>query len=214
MQQQHMKLVQKKFLRGVRAFEIVDDVINVQIKSRLKEEKLTVVLSVVNPEPTVNGSFLDFYSRVKADDVLFSLYLDKPSPDEFNAFVNALKRRAHDQFHAFTGLRDGTRGANMSANLQQPPEGFDEAPTIGSPNQRKPANADSIETSIRMLEQYLDADEIEPVMDALKALKVEPASPTAFDRLANAFADLGPQQGAVLTYAPYVGILLSDDPLG
>jgi hypothetical protein len=208
-----MKLIQKKFLQGSREFEIVDDVINVLIKSRLKEEKLTVVLSVVNPEPAVNGSFLDFFSRVKADDVLFSLLLDKPNPDEFNTFVNALKRRAHDEFHAFTGLRDGSHSASMSANLQEPPEGFDDAPVIGTPGQRKAANIDSIETSIRMLEQFLDEDDIAPVIGALEALMTEPASTTAFDRLANAFADLGPRQGAVLTYAPYIGILLSDDPL-
>ena len=209
-----MKLVQKKFLHGVREFEIIDDVINVEIRSRLKQEKLTVVLSVVNPEPAVNGPFLDFYSRIKADDVLFSLYLDKPNSAEFNAFVDELKRRAHGEFHAFTGLRDGSRNDSLSTNLQEPPEGFDEAPEIGGPKQRKSANVESIETSISMLEQFLDTGDIVDVLEALSALKAEPDNPVAFDQLANAFASLGAQQGAVLTYAPYVGILLSDDPLG
>ena len=209
-----MKLVQKKFLQGVREFEIIDDVINVQIKSRLKEEKLTVVLSVVNPDPVVNGSMLEFFSRIKADDVLFALFVDKPDPEAFNSFVEALRQRARGEFHAFTGLRDGAQGENMPAHQQEPPEGFDDAPEIGSPKQRKTANVDSVETSIQMLEQFLEADEIASVVDALRVLKSDPESPAAFDRLANAFAELGPQQGAVLTYAPYIGILLTDDPMG
>ncbi len=209
-----MKLVQKKFLQGTREFELIDDVIDVRIKSRLKEEKLTVVLSVINPEPVVNGSMLEFFSRIKADDVLFALFVDKPNPREYNAFVDALRQRAHGEFHAFTGLRDGSQGNDLSANRQEPPEGFDDAPEIGSPKQRKTANVDSVATSIQMLEQFLEADEIANVIDALQALRSEPDSSDAFDRLANAFAELGPRQGAVLTYAPYVGILLTDDPLG
>ena len=209
-----MKLVQKKFLQGVREFELVEDVINVRIKSRLKEEKLTVVLSVVNPDPVVNGSMLEFFSRIKADDVLFQLFVDKPNQGEFNAFVDALRQRARGEFHAFTGIRDGAQGENLSANHQEPPEGFDEAPEIGSPKQRKTANVESVETSIQMLQQFLEVDEIASVIDALQALKSEPESPAAFDRLANVFAELGPRQGAVLTYAPYIGILLTDDPMG
>ena len=65
-----------------------------------------------------------------------------------------------------------------------------------------------------MLEQHLDAEEIKPVLSALEALKAEPENESSYSQLVKAFDDLGPQQGAVLTYAPYVGILLSDDPFG
>ena len=205
-----MKLVQKIFLKGIREFEIAGDTVNVRVKTRLKEEKLTVVLSVVNPDPVVNGSFLDFYSRVKADDVLFSLYLDKPDADAFNAFVGALRRRAREAYHAFTGLRDGMPAEDVAANLHDAPVDFDEA--IERPGNRpiKPANPASIETAIRMLEQYLDVEEIEPMLVALQALKAQPDNPSRFDQLAIAFAGMGSRQGAVLTYAPYVGILLAD----
>lgn len=76
----------------------------------------------------------------------------------------------------------------------------------------KPIDIASIDVSIRMLRQYLDVDEIEPLLDSLEALKSDPESESRFDRLVNAFDNLGIRQGAVLTYAPYVGILLSDDP--
>ena len=58
-----MKLIQKRFLKGTREFEILDeDAVYVRIKGLLKEEKLTVSLSMLNPEPVVNGSELEFYS--------------------------------------------------------------------------------------------------------------------------------------------------------
>ena len=72
-----MKLIQKHFLKGSREFEIADDVINVRIKTPFKEEKLTVDLSILNPEPAVNGPFLEFHSRVKCGPLL-SLSIDKP----------------------------------------------------------------------------------------------------------------------------------------
>ena len=78
----------------------------------------------------------------------------------------------------------------------------------------KPVSVESIDSSIQMLEQYLDAEEIRPLLTALEALKAEPENESLFAQLVTAFDDLGPRQGAVLTYAPYIGILLSDDPFG
>jgi hypothetical protein len=63
-----------------------------------------------------------------------------------------------------------------------------------------------------MLERYLNAEEIKPLLTALETLKTEPGNESYFRQLVTAFDDLGPQQGAVLTYAPYINILLSDDP--
>ena len=65
-----------------------------------------------------------------------------------------------------------------------------------------------------MLRQHLDGDDIEPVLEALEALQADPQNEAGFARLVSAFDELGPRQGAVLTYAPYIGILLSDDPFG
>ena len=76
----------------------------------------------------------------------------------------------------------------------------------------KTVNAESLEVSIRMLEQFLEADDIAPLLAALRALMAEPESESCFAELVNAFEDVGQMQGAVITYAPYVGILLSDDP--
>ena len=207
-----MKLVQKSLIKGVREFEIADGFISVNIKSRFKEEKLTIVLSVINPNPVVNGSHLEFFSRVKADDVLFSLLLDKPNADEFNAFVSALRRRASEEFGAFTGLRGVEVGVDQGGTVDD----FDTAPAYPRQHQPKlqlrPANPERLDDSIRMLEQFMDADEISPLIAALSALKSRPDDASAIDQLAVAFAGLGMRQGAVLTYAPYVGILLSESP--
>ena len=87
-----MKLVQKRFLKGTREFEIIDeDAVYVRIKGLLKEEKVTVSLSMLNPEPVVNGSELEFYSDYKGRP-LISLLLNNPNAEEFNAFVDTLKK--------------------------------------------------------------------------------------------------------------------------
>ena len=111
-----MKLVQKQFLKGSREFEITDDVVNVRIKSRLKEKELTVDLSILNPEPVVNVPFLEFHSRVKCSPLL-SLLIDKPNSQEFNAFVDELKQRARQEYKAFAGLRAGSLPAGMATNV-------------------------------------------------------------------------------------------------
>jgi hypothetical protein len=186
-----MKLVQKQFLKGTREFEITGDVINFRIKSGLKEEKLTVDLSILNPEPVVNEPFL-----------------------EFNAFVDELKQRARREYNAFAGLKAASLPEGLAANVFHEPPEFDDPGQAPAGKIIKPVRVESIDESIQMLEQHLDADEIKPLLSALEALKAEPANESYFARLVKAFDDLGPRQGAVLTYAPYVSLLLSDDPFG
>ena len=89
-----------------------------------------------------------------------------------------------------------------------------ESPKFSTFETRLDVRPDDIDSSIQMLQQYLEVECIEPLLDALQALKEEPGSESRRGQLVAAFNSLGPQQGAVLTYAPYVGILLSDDSLG
>ncbi len=208
-----MKLVQKQFLKSTREFEITDDVVNFRMKSPLKEEKLTVDLSILNPDPVVNKPFLEFHSRVKCGPLL-TLLIDKPNSQEFNAFVDELKQRARREYNAFAGLKAGSLPEGMAANVFEKPPEFDEPGQNRNEKKVKPIRIADIDTSIQMLEQHLDADEIKPVLNALEALKAEPENESYFAQLVKAFDDLGPRQGAVLTYAPYVSILLSDDPFG
>jgi hypothetical protein len=206
-----MKLVQRRFLKGSREFEILEDNVHVRIKTLRKEEKLTVSLAILNPEPVVNSPFLEFHSRVKCGPLL-SLFLDNPDLEAFNAFVDELKQRAREEYSKFTGLRSGSRAEGLAANSYEEPPDFDEPGNHRTRKNRKPIRAESIDSSIRMLEKHLEGDEIEPLLAALQALKLEPNNESHLGQLVNAFDDLGPQQGAVLTYAPYIGILLSDDP--
>ncbi len=206
-----MKLVQKQLFKGTREFEIVDTLVNFRIKTTFKEEKLTVDLSMINPEPVVNEPFLEFHSRVKCGPLL-SLWMDKPNSQEFNAFVDELKQRARQEYNAFAGLRAGSLAEGMAANVFEEPAEFDEPEQSRMGKNVKPVSVENIDITIQMLEQYLDAEEIKSLLTALEALKAEPENELYFRQLVAAFDDLGPRQGAVLTYAPYINILLSDDP--
>ena len=208
-----MKLVQKHFLKGSREFEIVDDAVNVRIKAPFKEEKLTVMLTILNPEPVVNSPFLEFHSRVKCGPLL-SLLLDKPNTEEFNAFADELKRRAREEYNAFAGLKAGSKPEGLAGNVYEEPPDFDEPAKNRSAKTGKPVSVANVDSAIQMLKQHLDDAEIEPLLTALEALKENPENESCFDQLVKAFDDLGPRQGAVLTYAPYVSVLLSDDPFG
>ena len=208
-----MKLVQKQFLKGSREFEIVDDAVNVHLKTPFKEEKLTVMLTILNPEPVVNSPFLEFHSRVKCGPLL-SLLLDKPNSEEFNAFADELKRRAREEYNAFAGLKAGSKPEGLAGNVYEEPPDFDEPAKNRSAKTGKPVSVANVDSAIQMLKQHLDDAEIEPLLTALETLKENPENKSCFDQLVKAFDDLGPRQGAVLTYAPYVSILLSDDPFG
>lgn len=98
------KLIQKHILYGKREFELRDDIVKVKVNSMLDENKdFEVELAMINPEPIISKSRLEFHSRVKCRPLL-SLYLNKPNAKEFNAFVDAIKAKAKSEYDAFAGL--------------------------------------------------------------------------------------------------------------
>ena len=77
-----------------------------------------------------------------------------------------------------------------------------------------PVDADKLETCLWMLRANLDNPELEPLMAALEALKQAPRDQARLARVEAAFNELDILQGAVLTYAPYLSVLLSSNPFG
>ncbi|WP_462320767.1 hypothetical protein [Halochromatium sp.] len=71
-------------------------------------------------------------------------------------------------------------------------------------------NVERIDESIAMLKQYLDAETLTPLLTVLDEMAKAPDDATLLDRLSDTVDDMGILQGAVLTYAPYIAILLSD----
>jgi len=105
------KLVQKHFLYGRREFELRDDIVKIKVNSLLDENKdFEVELAMINPDPIISKSRLEFHSRVKCRP-LISLYLNKPNAEEFNAFVDALKTKAKNEFDAFAGIKNLEKSA-------------------------------------------------------------------------------------------------------
>jgi hypothetical protein len=72
----------------------------------------------------------------------------------------------------------------------------------------------TIEQCIAMLERYVGGEELAPLLAVLRELPERPDDATLLARLGKAVDDLGVLQGAVLTYAPAIGGLLSDHPFG
>lgn len=99
------KLIQKHILYGKREFELRDDTVKIKINSLIDENKdFEVELAMINPEPIITKSRVEFHSRVKCRPLL-SLYLNKPNKKEFNAFVDAIKEKAKNEFNAFAGIK-------------------------------------------------------------------------------------------------------------
>ncbi len=174
-------LVQKHLLKGTREFELVDDAVNVRIRSPLNNEEFTVVLSIIDPEPVMEGSMLAFVSIVNRE-ALIELFPDKPDPASFNAFVDKIRQGA------------------IAADYGRP-----------KANSGKQVDVTQLQMTLDMLRAYLAEDDIKSLLDAMEALKSEPDNPARLDALFEAYNDLGPSQGAVLTYAPYIVSLIQDD---
>lgn len=206
------KLIQKHILKGTREFEIVDDVVNIRTKSPFKEDMLTVTLAVLNPEPVISRSQVEFVSRVNGE-ALISLALSKPNVKEFNDFLNTLKQRAQAEYNTYSGMSLVSRSAGQPGGLPDAPPEFDDISTEEKLKGKK-IEAAALEEAIGMLEQYATADEIKPLINALRELMLAPEDHDRLVDVAKIFERLGSGQGAVLAYAPYVGIILADDPFG
>jgi len=71
-----------------------------------------------------------------------------------------------------------------------------------------------IDIALQMLKRYLNAQDINPILSALETLRTDPQNEAHQEQVISAFNELGPLQGAALTYAPYLSIFVSDDPFG
>ncbi|MEA3640800.1 MAG: hypothetical protein VBE63_12765 [Lamprobacter sp.] len=61
-----------------------------------------------------------------------------------------------------------------------------------------------------MLTQYLDAQALAPIIDIMHQLTATPEDGALLKRLFETLDGMGIWQGAVLTYAPYIAILMSE----
>lgn len=77
-------------------------------------------------------------------------------------------------------------------------------------NPVKKVNPAHLETSVHMLRTYAQNDEIAPLIEALDALQKDPDSAALLADAIATFNNLGLAQGLVLTYAPYVGTLVTE----
>jgi len=178
------KIVQKHPEQGTREFELVDDAIEYRINSPFANEELTVVLSVLNPEPVVDGSMLHFLSEVNRE-ALIKLFIDLPDAQTFTQFVNTVQMRIRE-------------------------EGFGK---LHADNRKSEIDTEQVDTTIRMLETNLDPSSIEGLLSALRRLSSAPNSREYLEQVVDAFNELGMQQGPVLSYAPFFNTLLSSTDL-
>jgi hypothetical protein len=207
-----VKLIQKQFLKGSRQFEIIDDAVYVRIKGLLKQEKLNIGLSMLDPHPVINNSYMEFYGRNRDEPVL-SIHINQPSLDEFNAFVETLKMKISEANRGGINIDDESselsRPEAPGWNVYEEPPEFGESEEAGEKVGFQPVNPKRVEEDIIMLKTYLKEDDIQPLLGLLEALKEEPQNQAAFQKVVDAYNELGINQGAVLTYAPYLKVLVS-----
>jgi len=71
-----------------------------------------------------------------------------------------------------------------------------------------------IDNSIKLLKKYITDTNIEALISILESLKPDPHNELVLAQASEKINNIGTTQGAVLTYAPYINLLLSDDPFG
>jgi len=178
------RIVQKHPDRGTREFELVDDAIEYRISSPFGDEELTVVLSVLSPEPVVDGSMMYFLSEVNRE-ALVKLFVDLPDAETFAGFVRTLTQRIKEEDFG-----------NLSAD-----------------NRKSEITREQVDTTIRMLETYVDPTSIDELLSTLRGLSEAPSNHEQLIRVVEAFNSLGVEKGAVLSYAPFFTSFLSSTDL-
>lgn len=163
---------------------MVNDAIEYCISSPFGDEELTVVLSVLSPEPVVDGEMLHFLSQVNRE-ALVKLFVDLPSAELFAEFVNTLKLRINE-------------------------EAFGE---LNADNRKSAITKEQVDTTIRMLETNMDPASIDELLTTLRALSETPDNNNQLKQVVEAFNGLGFQQGAVLSYTSFFNTLLSSTDL-
>ena len=179
-----IRIVQKHPEQGTREFELVDDLIEYRISSPVAEEELSVVLSVLSPEPVVDGSMMYFVSEVNRE-ALIKLFIDLPDAETFAGFVRTVKQRIKEEDFG-----------KLSAD-----------------NRKSAITSEQVDTTISMLETNMDQTSIEELLSTLRDLSCAPDDHKRLVSVVEAFNDLGMQQGSVLTYAPFFNTLLSSTDL-
>lgn len=61
-----------------------------------------------------------------------------------------------------------------------------------------------------MISRYVQDSDLTPLIQCLEGLKQAPDKALGISQLSKVLNTFGPKQGAILTYAPYLCILLSD----
>ena len=178
------KIVQIHPDQGTREFELVDDAIEYRISSPFGDEELSVVLSVLSPEPVVDGSMMYFISEVNRE-ALIKLFVDLPDARTFEGFVHTVKQR----------IREEDFG-NLSAD-----------------NRKSTITKEQVDTTIHMLETNLDPANIDELLGTLRTLAEVPNDHEQLNRVVEAFNGLGAQQGPVLSYTSFFNTLLSSTDL-
>ena len=69
-----------------------------------------------------------------------------------------------------------------------------------------------IDDAIQSLNKYVRENSIRPLISVLEALRNDPDNKSLLTQVSNALKDIGVMKGAVLTYAPYVWLMLCEDP--
>ncbi|KAA3631838.1 MAG: hypothetical protein DWQ08_04355 [Proteobacteria bacterium] len=206
------RLTQKHLFKGIQDLEIVDSELKIRKKSPFKPAvHSSIPLAVLDPEPLLSPAIVSFASRVSGQ-TLVSLAIGKPDDRTFNDFVTELKGRVLAASGAASMQAADGRAAALDGNVQDMPSEFTGDDDSIPIRIRHEVKRDELEQAIVMLKTHLNDAGIEPFIEAMEELKSDPNDEARLIEVARLFAGLGIGQGAVLTYAPYLGFLLSDHP--